>query len=69
MYDGKYKQNNLNIVGKINQFPDQFPLLKHKLPFPEDFNTCFLRIFFVISADFQVIARKDPELVRICSVK
>lgn len=74
VYYGKYKQNNLNIVGKIHQFPDQFTVLRHKLASPEDFNTSLFteNIFsdiFRFSGSIKITAREDPKLVILCSIK
>lgn len=74
MYYGKYKQNNLNIVGKTNQFPQQFTLVRHKLAFPEDFNiSLFIENIFSdickFSGNIKIISRENPELVRLYSVK
>lgn len=72
VYYGKYKQNNLNIGGKINQFPDQFTVLRHKLASPEDFNTSlFIKNSDIcrFSGNIKITAREDPELVIFCSVK
>lgn len=73
VYYGKCKQSNLNIVGKINQFPDQFTLLRHKLASSEDFNASLFteNIFSDIcrfSGNIKIISRENLNLLD-CSVE